>query len=1092
VATVVATVLFTDLVESTATASRLSAEAADELRLTHFGLLRGAIQSTGGEEVKNLGDGLMVSFTSPSRALTCAVAMQQAIEQHNRRAAEPLSVRIGVSAGEVTEEDGDYFGDPVVEAARLCAAARGGQILATDIVRGMVGRHATQSFSVIGELELKGLPVPVEAVEVIWAPETAPGTVPLPARFMSAASDGVFGFFGRAEEFSQLDDAMKRASTGAGAQTVLIAGEAGIGKTALVAQAARAVHEHGGIVLLGRCTEDLVVPYQPWIEALSHLVEHSPEVLERVSGSHRRALARLVPSLDATPASGDAETERIVLLEAIIGLLRATGEESPVLLVLDDMHWTDAATVQVLRHVVGAGANLSVLIACTYRDTDLGRGHPMTGLLTDFHREPGVVRVKLGGLDDVELMDLVRAAAGHELDENGVALSHALRWETGGNPFFVGELLRHLYNAGSIVMNDEGRWVLTGPIEELDLPPSIRDVVGQRVERLGDETHRVLSLASVIGREFDVDLLATIADVDEDALLDLLEAATNAAIVTESPEVPCRFRFTHALIQHGLYQDLGAARRQRTHLRIAQELEGEEIAWATPAELARHWVAATRPADLDKALLYVEQAGAAALAALAPDDAVIWYRQALDIGDRRSLDDTRRARLLLGLGSALRQVGDAESRDVLLEAAAVAEQAGDTNVMVAAVLTNTRGAGTADVGDPERFAAVQRALDLMDDSDHATRARLLAAAVELADVRDAQLINELADRALDAAQRSGDDGALLVVLNVLHMTRGDPSGLEAQLADAQRAVAIADRLGDVISRAAARQNLHQTLLQLGDLEDADTVLDEITALAGETRVGYIRWVNSMTRACRALLAGDADESERLAAEALDIGTRAGVAEALPVYGGQLFEIRHCQGRMEEIVDFFAPIVADTPGIPILEISLAYAYCLLDRFDEARPLLAPMVETRFANLPYSQWMVGVTHAANVAIDVGDHDAAAVIYDLLAPYPDTVVYPMAVVVGAVARPLGRLDAMFGRHESADQHFARALEIHRRLRAPFWVARTEIDWAEALVERGVALADDRVGPMLARARTAAHEHGFAQLERRAVDLEARGAPA
>ena len=137
------TVLFTDLVGSTELSSSLGPEAADALRLTHFGLLRGAIQGAGGTEVKNLGDGLMVAFTSLSRALACAVAMQQAIERHNRRGeGAPLSIRIGISAGEATEEDGDYFGDPVIEAARLCAKANGGQILATEMVRMMAGRHA--------------------------------------------------------------------------------------------------------------------------------------------------------------------------------------------------------------------------------------------------------------------------------------------------------------------------------------------------------------------------------------------------------------------------------------------------------------------------------------------------------------------------------------------------------------------------------------------------------------------------------------------------------------------------------------------------------------------------------------------------------------------------------------------------------------------------------------------------------------------------------------------------------------------------------------------------------------------------------------
>jgi class 3 adenylate cyclase len=147
---VTATFVFTDLVDSTATAARLGPDGAEELRQTHFRLLRGAVASSGGTEVKNLGDGLMVMYSSPSRALAGAARMQQTVEQHNRTADEPLGVRIGISVGEAVEDDGDYFGDPVVQAARLCAVAKGGQILAADVVRLMAGRRAKQECTPFG------------------------------------------------------------------------------------------------------------------------------------------------------------------------------------------------------------------------------------------------------------------------------------------------------------------------------------------------------------------------------------------------------------------------------------------------------------------------------------------------------------------------------------------------------------------------------------------------------------------------------------------------------------------------------------------------------------------------------------------------------------------------------------------------------------------------------------------------------------------------------------------------------------------------------------------------------------------------------
>ncbi len=272
------TVVFTDLVGSTElSVSRLETKAADDLRQTHFGLLRGAVQAAGGTEVKNLGDGLMVTFTSLSRALACAVAMQQAIDRHNhRKATAPLSVRIGISTGEAIEDDGDYFGDPVVEAARLSAKAEGGQILATEMVKAMAGRHATQEFVLLGDLELKGLPGPIPAVEVAWEPTpvdaTGDGQLALPPQLVSSSAESLFAFFGRSDELTRLADTQKISATECRLRVTLISGEPGIGKTTLVAQAARSTHVSGGNVLYGHCEEGLGIPYQPWITALTQLI----------------------------------------------------------------------------------------------------------------------------------------------------------------------------------------------------------------------------------------------------------------------------------------------------------------------------------------------------------------------------------------------------------------------------------------------------------------------------------------------------------------------------------------------------------------------------------------------------------------------------------------------------------------------------------------------------------------------------------------------------------------------------------------------------------------------------------------------------
>ena len=625
--TIAATFLFTDLVGSTELASGMSASDAEALRQTHFGLLRGAIEAAGGREVKNLGDGLMVVFLSPSRALACAVGMQQAIDRHNRRSVVHLGVRIGLSTGEAVEEDADFFGDPVIEAARLCARATGGQILATTLLQLTLGRRATQEFAPVGDLELKGLPEPVPAVEVVWEPSTedVAGTrAPLPGRLAATAASGLFGFSGRSAELARLLDAQKQSATEARMQMVLVAGEPGVGKTSLAAQAARAAHGEGVTVLFGACPEGTSAPYQPWISALSHLVRHCPhDVLDGLSAVHAGALRRLLPAEVATLPAGtvveaDADTEQYLLMDSVLHLLEVASGPGAILVVVDDLHWADSASLALVRHLIGSSAALRVSLVATYRDSDLSNSHPLTGLLADLHREPSVSRVNLGGLDDAEIIELVETVAGYELDDAGVALAHALRRETGGNPFFVGELLRHLGESGAIIQDESGRFSLAGDLEQLALPPSVRDVVTRRVARLGDEALRVLSVAAVIGQDFALDILGDVTETGPDPLLDVLEQATTAALVIETPDDPGRYRFTHALIQHTLYQELSAARRQRLHLRVAEALEGPGVPTehrsSRLSELARHWQAATTPANAAKAIEYSRRAGDAARA----------------------------------------------------------------------------------------------------------------------------------------------------------------------------------------------------------------------------------------------------------------------------------------------------------------------------------------------------------------------------------------------------------------------------------------------------------------------------------------------
>ena len=405
------TVLFTDLVGSTEISYAISPDASDELLRAHFSVLRRAIASSGGVEVKGLGDGVMVVFRSTSAALACAVAMQQAVHRDNVGARHQLGLRIGLSGGEATFDSNDYYGDPVIEAARLCGHADAGQILATDAVRVMGGRRSPYIFERLGAIELKGIPEPLGVLDVQWEPfdeVTGETGVPLPARFTHVPLTGVVA---RDTEAALLTDAYKRVAAGEGRAVVLVSGDAGVGKTTLVAEAARRAAKEGACVLLGRCQEDVSASYSPFVEALHHYVAHAPEhVLRTHVEAHGGDIASMVPALRQRlvavppPAKTDPDTERYLLYGAVAGLLTAASTLQPTVLVLDDMQWSDSQSLRLLRHVVTTVESARLLVLGTFRDTELSPSNPLRDLLGALQREPNISRIELKGFDDTGVL----------------------------------------------------------------------------------------------------------------------------------------------------------------------------------------------------------------------------------------------------------------------------------------------------------------------------------------------------------------------------------------------------------------------------------------------------------------------------------------------------------------------------------------------------------------------------------------------------------------------------------------------------------------------------------------------------------------
>ncbi len=376
--------LFTDLVGSTDLLSRLGEAAFDEVRRGHFATLREALVRHGGEEVKTLGDGVLAVFGAAADAVACAVAIQQAVDRQSRRGPAGLEVRVGLALGDVSFEEDDVFGTPVVEAARLVAAARSGQILATSVVAVVAGGRSDAAFTDLGPVELKGLPQPVPVCQVTWDPLPL-SPLPLP----NLLTDVGRIFVGRDGEVDRLGQLWKEATAGE-RRVALLAGEPGVGKTRLAAELAVRVHEDGAPVLAGRCDEDLGVPYQPFLEALRHYIAHTPTgELRQGLGRHGGELVRLVPELAERlpdlPAAlrSDPETERYRLFDAVAVWLASASAQAPLLLVLDDLQWAAKPTLLLLRHVVRSPETARLLVIGTYRDTELDHDHPLLEILAD-------------------------------------------------------------------------------------------------------------------------------------------------------------------------------------------------------------------------------------------------------------------------------------------------------------------------------------------------------------------------------------------------------------------------------------------------------------------------------------------------------------------------------------------------------------------------------------------------------------------------------------------------------------------------------------------------------------------------------------
>lgn len=965
----------------------------------------------------------------------------------------------------------------------LAAYERCRQILAEELGVGPSAQTEVAYLRLLGDDELTDRPPTAAPLPL------PPALAPVPGRL----------FVGREAESQRLAAGLRRAEVD-GRQAVLVAGEPGAGKTTLVANTARAAHALGARVLYGRCDEELGVPYQPFAEALTHYVSTCPlGELHAHTATWSGELARLVPVLarrvpEVRPPPAHLEDDRWRLFEAVVDLLRRASSAGPLVLILDDLHWAAAPTLLLLRHLLAAAPDMVVLVVATYRHTEVSPGDALERMLVDLRRLPGVERLTLEGLDEEEVRAFVEATGSFSIEEVPV-LARTLHARTAGNPFFVEELLRHWSETrpGGV----EQRFSL-GSVTELEVPDAVVDIVRARVDRLSPAANRALLVGSVVGAEFDLDVLEE-ASRSED-VLDAMEEAARAHLVQEVGRAG-QYRFAHAVVRHALYGTLSQARRARMHRDVGYALEA--LTDGEPSQLpalAQHFAAAASCGCGAKAADYALAAASAAIRDTAWEHAVTFVERGIEALALSRGDETARLiDLLVMLGEAQRRAGMPQHRDTLLEAARLAQSVRETDRLAQAALANNRGyCSVSWAVDYERVGVLRAALAAVGQGDLAVRARLLAnLAAETLYSDSLEQTRRLSDESLDIARALDDPVIVAAVLTPrFNIIRGDPGTLKERQANAQEFVAAAELLRDPAVLELAWGWRAMTAMESADLEEANRCLGRWEKLDEEVRQPTLRWYLTYSCAAIKLFQGKVQEADQLSRDALVLGMKAGHQDARLVFGAQQFQMRLEQGRLDRLDRIMAQTTWDSWAVPrdqalqLKRASLAMVYRTLGRRDDARQVFDELAKNRFedfARLP--SWTYAITGCASVCAYLGDVERAAILFDLLSPHADQVVTLASLAYsGSMCHYLGMLAATLQRHAQADELFMEAARVHERMEAPGWLARTHLEWARLLEAAGKPGDLPRARDLLREAVEAASCCGVALVEQEERELSRR----
>jgi class 3 adenylate cyclase/tetratricopeptide (TPR) repeat protein len=1082
-------VLFCDLVGSTALSGQLDPEDMHDLTRRYQDSVAGAITRFGGYVAKYLGDGVLAYFGWPmayedhaERSIRAGLEALAAVEAVESPDGAQLKARIGIASGHVVvgdiagssaNERASIAGDTPNLAARLQGAAAPGQIVVADSTRRLAG----QCFEIesLGSQELKGFNSRIALFAVRGEREVE-------SRFDAAHPSALSKFVGRTSEIGMLLERWELAKGGQG-QAVFVSGEAGIGKSRLVDALEERAHENKHELVRLQCSPyHATSAFYPIIERLSRFARFSPTDDKTIRASKFSSiLARYgenpadvgsiyaeLLSLDLgdafKPPDLSAQQRKEITVRTLANRLLLAAKVAPVLFVVEDAHWIDPSTSEVLKEVVGRLHGAEVLVVVTHRpewtaDWAIGLAQ--------------VTTLAIGRLTRQQIRELIESM----VDNVPVQLADRIAERTDGVPLFVEELTRSILESGKAASLS------------VEIPDSLQGSLMARLDRLTPAAKEVAQVASVIGREFDRGLLSKVAGLDNRTLDGALHQLMSTQLVVVGGVVRDALVFRHALIQDTAYQSLLSRRRRYYHEAIAKALiEGyPDLVVTQPELIAQHYVKAQK---IELAFPYWMKAGERALGRSANYEAVDHFQNALamaeDLPGPARQKEVLEATLKLGEAlTAAGRVSDSVAKYRLT--AQLAREAGDTKAFIRSTLGFDAAQFLSAKPLAESLPLLTEAMGKIDSNDQKSRCQLLSRLARAHSlVGDAKNSAKCHKEGVNLARRLGDKNSLfelsvlyfLTPITVKSLTESNDR--TARVDEIKR---LSADINDDDARGRALTIDVYVSTELGDRARANRAVEGLEELGTLRQRLNVLWLAGMARAMMAILDGRFTAAEALAEEALSLGRRTHGVEVEGVYGMQMFTIRREQSRLSEVAPVVKHLIEENPdettwlpGFALIAADLGYR-------DAAQRRLSEMARTGFAMPLDAKRSASLSFISEVAVSLGDREAAQTIYDLMLAYKNmTITAGVATVCfGAASRYLGMLSAALGNFEKAAEHFEHALEMNAASGSRPWLAHTQAEYANLLLKIGGKKAVERAMSLSEQAWAIATELDMVRLKKR-----------